>query len=219
MKKGKRELLSGFVLLLGFAVWTILIQTIDVKPWGVNSTDIGFSTLNTAFFKLSGVHLSLYVITDWLGLVPLAVCFAFGIMGLGQLIKRKSILRVDRDILILGGYYILVILGYLAFEMIPINYRPILIDGYMESSYPSSTTLLVLCVMPTLVEQINRRAKIPAVKIVTTVAVTVFSAFMVVGRLLSGVHWLTDILGAVLLSLGLFCLYKGLVLLCTNAKK
>ena len=101
--------------------------------------------------------MGIYTITDWLGLVPIAVCIGFGMLGLMQWIRRKSITKVDRDILLLGGYYILVILGYLIFEMIPINYRPILIEGAMEASYPSSTTLLVLSVMPTLLFQINRR--------------------------------------------------------------
>ena len=131
-----------------------------------------------------------------------------GMLGLMQWIRRKSIAKVDRDILLLGGYYILVILGYLIFEMIPINYRPILIDGAMEASYPSSTTLLVLSVMPTLLFQVNRRAKSQMIRRITVAFVILFSAFMVIGRLVAGVHWLTDIVGSVLLSAGLYCLYR-----------
>ena len=115
---------------------------------------------------------------------------------------------MDRDILLLGAYYILVILGYLIFEMIPINYRPILINGAKEASYPSSTTLLVLSVMPTLQFQISRRAKSPTVRRITLAFVLLFSAFMVIGRLVAGVHWLTDIIGSVLLSAGLYRLYR-----------
>ena len=92
----------------------------------------------------------IYTITDWLGLVPIFICLIFAGIGLAQLIQRKSLFRVDYDIIVLGIYYIIVIFGYLIFEMIPINYRPVLIDGFMEASYPSSTTLLVLSVMPTL---------------------------------------------------------------------
>ena len=116
------------------------------------------------------------------------------------------------DILLLGGYYILVILGYLIFEMIPINYRPILINGAMEASYPSSTTLLVLSVMPTLLFQVNRRAKRQTVRRMAAAFVVLFSAFMVIGRLVAGVHWLTDIVGSVLLSAGLYALYRAAVL-------
>lgn len=125
----------------------------------MNGTNIGFATWNDWFHKFTGVYMEIYVLTDWLGLVPVFVCSLFGGIGFVQLIKGRSLFRVDYDILILGVYYIVVIAGYLVFEMFPINYRPILIEGVMEASYPSSTTLLVLSVMPTLIFQANRRIK------------------------------------------------------------
>ena len=158
-EKGKRLLWIGCVFIAVFAVWTLLIQNLDVQPLGVNGTNIGFATINCWFHKLTGVHMVLYTITDWLGLVPIFVCMIFGAMGLVQLIQRRSLFKVDYDIIFLGIYYVLVIFGYLIFEMIPINYRPILIEGFLEASYPSSTTLLVLCVMPTCIEQVNRRSE------------------------------------------------------------
>ena len=132
----------------------------------------------------------------------------FGLLGLVQWIKRRSLLRVDPDILLLGVYYLVVIFAYLLFEMVPINYRPILIEGNLEASYPSSTTLLVLSVMPTLKFQADRKAVSSVLRKATTIFVIVFSSFMVVGRLISGVHWATDIIGSVLLSSGLFMIYR-----------
>ena len=211
-QRDKRGIISGTVLILAFVLWTLLIQTVDVQRVGVNGTNVGFAAANTWFHRLTGVHMGLYTVTDWLGLVPIAVCMGFGILGLTQWIRRKSIAKADRDILLLGGYYILVILGYLIFEMIPINYRPILINGAMEASYPSSTTLLVLSVMPTLLFQVSRRAKNQTVRRITAAFVVLFSAFMVTGRLVAGVHWLTDIVGSVLLSAGLYSLYRAAVL-------
>ena len=154
----------------------------------------------------------LYVITDWLGLVPIFVCMFFGGIGLAQLIKRRSLWKVDRDIIVLGIYYVIVIICYLVFEMIPINYRPVLINGNLEVSYPSSTTLLVLCVMPTLIEQMGRRVKNRTLNGVAQLFSGTFSVFMVIGRLISGVHWLTDIVGAVLVSAGLFYIYEAIIL-------
>lgn len=211
--KMKSTLFISILFLLAFAIWTVLIQTVDVRPVGVNSTDIGFAFINTRFHSLTGVNFMLYNITDWLGLVPLAVCIAFGILGFIQLIKRKSLFKVDADIIILGVYYVTVILCYLVFEMIPINYRPVLINGFAEASYPSSTTLLVLSVMPTLVFQIKHRMKNIKLQRIVTVITLFFCIFMVVGRLISGVHWLTDIIGSVLLSAGLFYAYKSACLL------
>lgn len=210
MKDNKKRLLLGMALLAAFVVWTILIQHIDVQRAGQNETDIGFATFNVWFHYLTGVHMIIYTITDWLGLVPIFICMCFGVLGFIQLIKRRSLLKVDADILLLGIYYVLVIMGYLLFEMIPINYRPILIEGILEASYPSSTTLLVLSVMPTLKYQIDCRSANTMFKNAITVFVIVFSAFMVSGRLISGVHWATDIMGSVFLSFGLFLNYKFL---------
>ena len=212
-ERGKRGLAAGLALILAFILWTVLIMTVDVRPVGQNGTNIGFAAVNTWFHRLTGVHMGLYNVTDWLGLVPIAVCLGFCAFGLAQWIRRRSLKKVDPDILLLGAYYVLVILGYLIFEMIPINYRPILIEGALEASYPSSTTLLVLSVMPTLWFQTDRRAKSASVRRIVAVLVVLFSAFMVLGRLVAGVHWLTDIIGAVLLSAGLYTLYRSAVAL------
>ena len=211
-EKGKRFFCIGSILIVGFVILTLLIQRIDVQPLGVNGTDIGFATINCWFHQITGVHMEIYTITDWLGLVPIFICTIFGGIGCVQLLKERSLFKVDYDIIFLGIYYVLVVFGYLIFEIIPINYRPILIEGFLEASYPSSTTLLVLCVMPTLVEQINRRSKNESVKKIVKAFVICFSTFMVVGRMISGVHWLTDIAGSILLSAGLFCIYKSVVL-------
>lgn len=208
---GKKLLRASFVLLALFAVWTVLVQTVNVRPAGESNTVVGFSALNCWIHQQIGVHLQLYVLTDWLGLVPVCVCLAFGVVGLIQLAKRKRLRAVDFDILTLGVYYILVIMGYLLFEAYPVNYRPILIRGVAEASYPSSTTLLVLSVMPTFAFQ----AKYRLIKGHRTIAglTTAFSIFMVIGRVVSGVHWITDIVGGALFSAGLFFSYKGIVLL------
>ena len=217
-KKGKRLLFLGSVFIGVFIIWTLLIQKVDVQPLGVSGTNIGFSKINCWFHQLTGVHMEIYTITDWLGLVPIFICMIFGGIGFVQLIKRRGLLKVDYDIIFLGTYYVIVIFDYLIFEMEPINYRPILIEGFLEASYPSSTTLLVLCVMPTLMEQVNRRSESVIFKGIIKAFVICFSAFMVLGRLISGVHWLTDIIGSIMLSLGLFCIYKASVLLCYKGK-
>ena len=212
MRKTKRIVSAGILLLTAFAVWTFLIQTVDVQQMGPRQSAVGFATVNGWFHRLTNVHWMLYMLTDWLGLVPIVVCLLFACVGFAQLVQRRSLLKVDLDILLLGVYYVLVIFAYLLFETIPLNYRPVLIEGILEASYPSSTTLLVLSVMPTLHFQAERRLKNSALRRCIKVLTVLFSVFMVVGRLLSGVHWLTDIVGAIILSGGLFLLYKASVL-------
>lgn len=210
--KDKKLFSVGLILIAVFVFWTILILTVDVQPVGVNGTVVGFATLNCSFHNMTGVNMTIYHITDWLGLVPLFCCMIYGAVGFVQLLQRKSLLKVDIDILLLGVYYVIVIFGYLFFEMIPINYRPILIDGRMEVSYPSSTTLLVSSVMPTVIFQIDRRIKNRVVRRIITSSTILFSLFMLIGRTIAGVHWLTDIIGSVFLSAGLFLIYYANVL-------
>ena len=205
MKNKEKWLLTAFVF------WTYLVLIVDVQQAGETGTEVGFATINTWFHEWTGVSLQLYTITDWLGLVPVGICLIFGMIGLLQLIKRKGLRNVDADLILLGIYYVVVIFGYLIFEMIPISYRPIFIEGRREASYPSSTTLLVLSVMPTLVFQVNRRVGNQNVRKIFKVMTMMFSIFMVGGRLFSGVHWLTDIIGSVLLSAGLFYSYEKAV--------
>lgn len=154
--------------------------------------------------------MSLYTVTDWLGLVPIAFAIGFALLGLIQWVKRKHLRQVDFSILVLGGFYLLVMAAYVLFEVFVINYRPVLINGCLEASYPSSTTMLVLCVMPTTLMQLNAHIKSQTLKRWVGFGITAFILFMVIGRLLSGVHWFTDIIGGALLSAGLVMLYYSI---------
>lgn len=211
MKTGKvrnrRSFVFTGVLFLLFAAFTALLRVVDVEPVGPNGSAVGFGAINKWVHELSGTYMPLYTLTDWLGLVPIFICVGFAVLGAVQLIKRKSLLRVDSDILVLGGFYLLTIAAYAFFEIFVINYRPVLINGNLEASYPSSTTMLTLCVTVTTIMQFHERVKNKAVRLALNLLLGVFAAFMVIGRLISGVHWFTDILGGVLLSAALIMLY------------
>ena len=210
MKKEQRnQLFSALCALAAFTLWTVALRFVDVAPIGPRGSRVGFATLNGFVHDLTGVHMGLYTVTDWLGLVPVAFGFGFAILGLVQWIRRKKIGNVDRDILVLGGFYLLVLATYLLFEKVVINYRPVLINGYLEASYPSSTTLLVLTVMPTAKLQLRSRIQNPRLRTLVCAAISLFWVFMIVGRLISGVHWFTDIVGGVFLGTGLTQLYKA----------
>ena len=210
-KENQRNFFIATCMLLAFLLWTVAIQFVDVEAIGPQESSVGFATINQFVHNLTGVHMSLYTITDWLGLVPLVFVMGFALLGLIQWIKRKHLLKVDYNILILGGFYIVVMAVYVLFEMLVVNYRPVLINGYLEASYPSSTTMLVMCVMPTAIMQFNARIKNDVLKRCLTSAITAFIIFMVIGRLISGVHWITDIIGGALLSTGLVLMYRAVV--------
>lgn len=208
MKKENRKIFySALCMLVAFLLWTVAIRFIDVQAIGPLESTVGFATINQFAHNLTGVHMNLYVITDWLGLVPIGFAMGFALLGLVQWIKRKQLLKVDYSILILGGFYIAIMAVYILFETFVINYRPVLINGYLEASYPSSTTMLVMCVMSTAIMQLNSRIRNNVLKRCVTFAITAFIVFMIIARLVSGVHWLTDIIGAALLSAGLVIMY------------
>ena len=208
-KKNKKTLVWGASWLAMFALWTVLVCFVDVRAIGPEVSSVGFAALNGFIHELTGVNWLLYTVTDWLGLIPIAVALGFAILGLVQLIKRKILWKVDHSILALGVFYIVVMAAYIFFEIVVINYRPTLIDGCLEASYPSSTTMLVMCVMPTAAMQLNVRIKNTVLRRYTIIAIAAFTAFMVIGRLLSGVHWITDIIGGALLSTGLVMIYTA----------
>ena len=145
MNKKKRNFFISTILILLAVVFTILVKVVDVKQVGVNETSIGFVTLNQFFFKTTGVNMIWYHITDWLGLMPIFMAMVYSLLGLVQLIKRKSLFKVDKEIIILGLFYIIVISIYIFFEKVIVNYRPILMNGFLEASYPSSHTLMTIC--------------------------------------------------------------------------
>ena len=208
--KRKIGFFVGAGLLVAFALWTLLVSLVDVEAIGPRGSEVGFATLNGAVHRLVGVNMTLYTITDWLGLVPIAVALGFGVLGLVQWIKRRRFLKVDYSILVLGAFYIAVMAVYVLFEFVVINRRPVLIEGYLEASYPSSTTTLVMCVMPTALMQARERVKRVLLRRVAVFTVAAFTAFMVVGRLASGVHWLSDIVGGALFSTGVVVIYYTL---------
>ena len=207
----RKSFYIGLGLLVLFVIWTVALRFVDVGEIGPGGSSVGFATLNKMVHNITGVHMSLYTITDWLGLVPICFIMGFGVLGLCEWIKRKKLFKVDYNILVLGGFYIIVMIIYIFFEMFVVNYRPILINGYLEASYPSSTTMLVMCVMPTAIIQFNARIKNRILRRCVAFIITAFIVFMVIERLVSGVHWFSDIVGGAMLSSGLVMIYDSIV--------
>lgn len=151
--------------------------------------------------------MTLYTVTDWLGLVPFAVAAGFAMLGIVQWIRRKNLFKVDFSLFVLGGLYIVTIAAYIFFEFAVINYRPVLIEGRLEASYPSSTTMLVMCVMPTAAMELHKRIRNKILRGCVIGVIAAFTVFMVGARFISGVHWLSDIIGGALISTGLVMMY------------
>ncbi|MBU9746468.1 phosphatase PAP2 family protein [Diplocloster agilis] len=214
MKEEKKKIQNNFGVTVGLLVisilYTVAIMFIDVRPIGPQGSVVGFAKVNQYFHTLLGTNILLYNITDWLSIPILFIMLGFAMAGFVQLIKRKSLLRVDSSILILGGFYVLVFLVYLFFEFFVVNLRPVLIQGILEASYPSSTTMLMMCIIPTAIMQFQRLILVKRLRNLVNSFCGIYASFMIIGRVLSGVHWITDIVGGILFSTTLVMLYYSI---------
>ena len=209
MKNKNNLFVSGISGLL-VMILIVLVRFVDVRPIGPEGTSIGLSRLNGFFFRLSGVNILWYHITDWLGVAAILVAFLFAMAGFVQLIKRRSILKVDREILALGGLYIVVIGLYVLFEIVIVNYRPIIMpDGiHPEASFPSSHAMLVCVIMGSAIMLIGKYLKEkPLCRVLRGICAAIIG-ITVIGRLIAGVHWFTDIVGGILISILLLSLFS-----------
>ncbi|HCH6636429.1 TPA: phosphatase PAP2 family protein [Clostridioides difficile] len=211
MNSNKKIFFLTGLLFLTFLMFTFIIKEVDVQPIGPHNSLVGLATLNKYIFDCFGVNLLWYNITDWLGVLAILTAFGFAVVGLYQLIKRKSLFKVDKEIMLLGIFYVIVILVYIFFENVIVNYRPIILETNLEASYPSSHTMIVICIMGTALLVFKHLLCNHLYQKISNVICISLIVITVLGRLISGVHWFTDIIGGILLSLALVMLYYSTV--------
>ena len=213
IKKKYRKYVDAAALLAAALLFTLLVKVVDVQAIGPQETSVGFAKINKAFADAVGTNMLLYKLTQLLGYAALAVVAFFGFGGMMQLVKRKSLLKVDRELLGAGVLYVVVLALYVAFEKIIVNYRPVIMPGETapEASFPSSHTLLACVVFgsavilaDTYVRKHKARKRVRAIFVILIIV-------MVVGRLFSGVHWITDIVAGLLFSGSLLSAFKGYI--------
>ena len=209
MKKGK-FITSGIFGILSI-IWIILIKTVDVDDIGPAGTSIGLSHINKAVFETIGTHKAWYLITEALGIFAICVAGIFALLGLVQLIKGKGLKSVDREIIALGGLYAIVIGLYIIFEQLVVNYRPVIMEGATapEASFPSSHTMMTCVVMGSAMLLMEKYIKHDTLRHALWLVCAIVLVITVAGRLLSGIHWFTDIVGGVLISMTLLACFSG----------
>lgn len=207
MKKKQKLLITVIVLFLISVIYTLLVKYIDVKAVGEEHVKVGFSTINKLFYDTVGVSDLWYKISKYLGLIPFLICAYYGFIGIKQFIKEKSLKKVDKKLIYLGIFYVVVLILYVLADKIVINYRPILEDGVLESSYPSSHTLLAVCVCASSLLISKYYVPKKYLKYFDNISF-VLMIFLTVARALSGYHWLSDIIGGIIISIFLVSVYK-----------
>ncbi|MBQ6321372.1 MAG: phosphatase PAP2 family protein [Lachnospiraceae bacterium] len=210
MRFREKLLLSGLFFLM-FLFLIVLVRTVDVAAVGPVGTSIGLSGLNSAFHEWTGFQLFWYRLSKYLGLLAILTALLMAVFGAWQLVKRKSLRKVDGEIVALAGLYALVVVLYVFFEFVVVNYRPVLMDGSTtpEPSFPSTHTMIAIVVLGSLMMLLPRYVQDLKIRRILLIVCLCLLVLIVVGRLLSGVHWLTDILGGILISLALLSLFSA----------
>ncbi len=208
MKKETKGFILCTILIILSILFTILVLNFDVKPVGPNGSNVGFATINIKVAQYIGSNMTWYNITGVLGILPMLIVAIYGILGIIELVKRKSILKVDFEIILLGVFYVIIGILYLFFEKFILNYRPILIDGMLEASYPSSHTMMAIficlsanIVNKSLIKDNKLRTIFNIVSLITLFVIVIL-------RIISGVHWCSDIVGGVIISLTLIVIFN-----------
>ena len=204
-----KNIAATVILFVCFILFTIAVCKVDVAAIGPQGSSVGFAKLNGAIAKLFPFNNTFYKLTNYLGYFALLICVFFAAMGVLEFLNKKSLRKVDPKLIILGVFYVAVILFYVMFIKVVVNYRPVLEDGALESSYPSSHTMLAICVFLSTAIQISLGKGSEGFKKAIKVVMALLTIIMVVGRVVSGVHWITDIIGGIILSAALLCMYNA----------
>ncbi len=208
MNRTGKMILSAVLLVLCI-LFIVLIKSFDVAAIGPQDTAVGFSHLNQAFHNWTGTNMLWYRITEICGYLAILLALGFVALGAVQLFTRRSFMKVDPQIYAIGGLLVAIAVLYVLFEKVIINYRPIIMPGDTEpeASFPSSHTMLSCCVFGGALLLLPKYCKGLTLRI-GQIVLSVLLVITVVGRLVSGVHWLTDIMGGVLISLFLLSVYE-----------
>ena len=210
----KNKLILAALSLLLFLALIIVVRTVDVAAIGPADTSVGLSHVNQSVHDSLGESDTWYTISQYLGYASLLLAAGFALLGMVQLVRGKGLNAVDPSLFVLAGLYVAVAVLYVFFDKVAVNYRPVLEPGQTvpESSFPSTHTLMAcviygsaVMVLPRFVKQGGLLRALQALCIVALV-------LTVAARLLSGVHWFTDILGGLLLSLSLLSFSSAMLM-------
>ena len=216
MNKKVKNIILCVVLLIASVVYTIIVMKVDVKPIGPQNSLVGLASVNKYFKDIIGNNMTIYKVTEYVGYIPILLAGVYAVIGFVQLIKRKSLKKVDKEIYILACFYVLVLGVYLLFEKLVINYRPVLMEGLLDPSYPSSHTILALCFCGSSIIINNILFKKSKLAKCENVLSVILIYVITIGRFVSGVHWFSDIIGGIIISLALLQLFKTMIILLTK---
>ncbi|MBQ1528558.1 phosphatase PAP2 family protein [Candidatus Saccharibacteria bacterium] len=212
MKELKKPLIFSIIFAVLAIAFTAIVKFVDIRPVTLENSPVGLASLNEPVRQLfsyndQGINPTWDKITDLAAAALFVVAAYFVILGFVQLIRRKSLKKVDRELKLLAGFYVVLGAIYLFFEkVLIINFRPVLIDGVLEASYPSSHALFALALAGSAILLTHNYIK-PKFATVINLVLALLALVVTFGRLIAGVHWFTDVMGSILISATLISLF------------
>lgn len=212
MKKEAINFILAIVFLVLSAGFIYGCKNINVDKVGPNKVEVGYSSINEKVFNKLGKNDKYDKISDYLLYEAMATVGIFGVIGLYQLIRRKSLLKIDGDIWMLAWYYVLVVAVYVGFDKLSINLRPILTEKGAEPSFPSSHTLITFCFLGVTMIQASDRVRKKALRWFINIVCIGSMLAMPILRLLAGMHWFSDVVGGIIIGHVFVLAYKAFYL-------
>lgn len=206
----KKSLIQFVAVTLIAVVFTVLVKIVDVGFVSSTGSLVGFSSVNIPFSQKFGFNPIFYKVSEVLGYLIFLVIAVFAFIGCYQLIKRKSLMKVDKDLYALAITYVFTFALYIFFDkVLVINLRPIIMAGesIAEPSFPSSHTLLAVSVLGTAISECGKIRK-KSFRVSLVIVLAILMGATVLSRLFSGVHWVTDIVAGILWGEVMMTLYQ-----------
>lgn len=206
----KKSLIQFVAVTLIAVVFTVLVKIVDVGFVSSTGNLVGFSSVNIPFSQKFGFNPIFYKVSEVLGYLIFLVIAVFAFIGCYQLIKRKSLMKVDKDLYALAITYVFTFALYIFFDkVLVINLRPIIMAGesIAEPSFPSSHTLLAVSVLGTAISECGKIRK-KSFRVSLVIVLAILMGATVLSRLFSGVHWVTDIIAGILWGEVMMTLYQ-----------
>lgn len=155
------------------------------------------------------------LISDIILLASFAILGVFVVLGLYQLITRKSLLKVDHRLLWMILPLVLIAITYVVFDkFLVLNIRP---NGSGEASFPSTHVMVVSTIFLIIALNLPYYIKSKTAWIIIDIAMLLLIVLVCVGRVLSEMHWLSDVLGGLAFAIIFAVIYYLIIRRKSNA--
>ena len=134
-------------------------------------------------------------ITNIILILSIILILFFLGLGVYELIKKRSIKKVDPRLTWLPLPLALMTLTYFLFDKVWIlNVRP---NGSGEPSFPSTHVMVVTTIFFVVTIILPKYIKNKTTRLIIEIIMAIMISLTAVGRVMSGMHWVADVLGAI----------------------